>query len=231
MEQISPKFSTAKWVVAGIIFAVALMPSVYFYDQYQRVKDQLSKQIPAPADSAKELEEQVGKHMSLPKEVPSIARVSDKAALAGQDFFKNAQNGDKVLIYKKSKLAVLYRPSTDKIINVAPIAVDGDVAGSNIASPSAAPVTKPVVAAVYNATKTAGHAKVVGAKITAANPSIKLGTLGNTKGDYAEILVVQLTKEGKEAAAKVARDLGGRTAPMPKGEATPEADLLVIAGE
>lgn len=65
----------------------------------------------------------VGKLMNLPTgETPTVAAVSDVAAAQKQSpFFANAQNGDKVLLYVKAGEAILYRPSTNKIILVAPL--------------------------------------------------------------------------------------------------------------
>ncbi len=65
----------------------------------------------------------VGKLMSLPTgETPTVADVSDASAAKKQSaFFNNAQNGDKVLMYVKAGEAILYRPSTNKIILVAPL--------------------------------------------------------------------------------------------------------------
>lgn len=65
----------------------------------------------------------VGSLMKLPAgETPTVAAVSDAAAAKQQSpFFANAANGDKVLLYVKAGEAILYRPSTNKIILVAPL--------------------------------------------------------------------------------------------------------------
>ena len=68
---------------------------------------------------ARELIGKIGEHMTLPSEKPTVATVEDTKKLTGQAFFKQARNGDKVLMYTQSKKAILYRPSTDKIIEVA----------------------------------------------------------------------------------------------------------------
>lgn len=74
---------------------------------------------------AKILADRVGEHMFLPvDEVPTIATVSDPEALRDQSFFTHAKKGDKVLIYSNAKLAVLYDPSADKIITIAPLSLD-----------------------------------------------------------------------------------------------------------
>ncbi len=63
--------------------------------------------------------------MLLPSdETPTLATVSDMHALEGQEFFKKAQEGDKVLMYLRSRRAIIYRPSIDKIIEVGPITGD-----------------------------------------------------------------------------------------------------------
>jgi hypothetical protein len=57
----------------------------------------------------------------LPAEQPTVATVSDITKLKDQAFFNNAKNGDKVLIFKNTKKAIIYRPSTNQIIEIAPI--------------------------------------------------------------------------------------------------------------
>ncbi len=67
----------------------------------------------------------LGKLMELPKdEVPTVATISDKEKLSGQSFFTNAENGDILFAYTNAMKAILYRPSTNKIINVAPISIN-----------------------------------------------------------------------------------------------------------
>lgn len=62
----------------------------------------------------------VGQLVELPAgETPTVATVTDLKPLAGEAFFKDAQVGDKVLIYATSSKAILYRPATNKVINVA----------------------------------------------------------------------------------------------------------------
>jgi hypothetical protein len=72
--------------------------------------------------STKELLDKVEILFDLPKgEMPTIATVSDKTKLEKQSFFARAENGDKVIIYTKAKKAILYRPSINKLIEVAPL--------------------------------------------------------------------------------------------------------------
>lgn len=62
----------------------------------------------------------VSKYTTLPQdEDPVTATVTDKNVLPHEAFFANAQDGDKILMYKKNKKAILYRPSTKEVIAVA----------------------------------------------------------------------------------------------------------------
>ncbi len=57
-------------------------------------------------------------------EVPIIATVSDASQAKTQSsFFVNAENGDKVVQYVKADKVILYRPSTQKIIEIGPFSL------------------------------------------------------------------------------------------------------------
>lgn len=86
---------------------------------------------------ADELSTTVSKFVTVPKdETPDVATVTNVEELQNQDFFKEAQNGDKILIYAKHKLAVLYRPSENRVITIAPVLYN-QLSPSPSASPSA----------------------------------------------------------------------------------------------
>lgn len=108
---------------------VALGAAGYFYYQYSLVQKKLK--TASPPDQNQVLISQISKLMELPPgETPTIASVTDKDKLQNQPFFTKAQNGDRVLIYVDAKKAILFRPSLNKIIDVAPV---------NISSSSASP--------------------------------------------------------------------------------------------
>ena len=65
----------------------------------------------------------VEKLMELPDEEPTVATVSDLATLQGQPFFARAEEGDRVLFYTQAKKAILYRPTANKIIEVAALTI------------------------------------------------------------------------------------------------------------
>jgi len=106
-----------------IIVAIAgVYGSVHFYNKYKALT------VNPNAEAAKETQRLVGvlgKLMELPQgEVPTIATISDKEKLSGQPFFAQAENGDILFAYTSAMKAILYRPSTNKIVNFAPISIN-----------------------------------------------------------------------------------------------------------
>lgn len=83
----------------------------------------LSTKRPSPTEQAntqiQTIVASLSKKVDLPSGIPNVYTVKDVTKLNGQEFFKNAKNGDKVLIYVSAKKAFLYRPSEDKLIEVA----------------------------------------------------------------------------------------------------------------
>lgn len=97
------------------------------YMEAKRDVQRLSNPQEAAKQENKTLIDRIGQLVEVPTDQePTIATVQDVSKLQGQAFFQNAQNGDKVLIYAQAKKAVLYRPSTDKVIQVAPVNIGDD---------------------------------------------------------------------------------------------------------
>lgn len=83
---------------------------------------------------AENLTNKVSKLIELPEGEPVVATVSDKEKLSDQPFFNKAENGDKVLIWADSSMAIIYRESENKIINSGPIAITSEE-GNNETTP------------------------------------------------------------------------------------------------
>ncbi|MHB8860609.1 MAG: hypothetical protein ACYC48_02640 [Minisyncoccota bacterium] len=75
------------------------------------------------AEQAQAILEKVGHLIQLPQgETPTMATISDASAVKkGQPFLSNAANGDILIVYSNAAEALLYRPSTDKLIAVGPV--------------------------------------------------------------------------------------------------------------
>lgn len=105
-----------------ILLLASIAGNAYLYMEYTEAQELLTNPEIAAQKEIEEYTSRVGKLMDLPSdEEPTIATILDKDALADQAFFANAENGDKVLIYSAATKAILYRPSTNRIIEVAPI--------------------------------------------------------------------------------------------------------------
>lgn len=146
-SDVSPKqpLLTRQRVVIGLVvagFAVVVLLLVSSMQDRNKLRTQVSKLSGSPAVSGAqqigELTKQIGASFQLPAgETPTLATVSDASKVRSQAFFKDSQNGDKVLLYSKAGEAILYRPSTKKIISVAPVNLNGD--GSSVKSTTTAP--------------------------------------------------------------------------------------------
>lgn len=108
-------------IIVFLLLIGAIGAAIYFYMNYKQLKD--NPQV-VGQDEIRMVTEAVGKFMDLPEgEEANLATVLDKEKLKEQDFFKRAENGDKVLIYVKARKAILYRPSTKRVIEVAPLSI------------------------------------------------------------------------------------------------------------
>lgn len=110
------------YLFLGVLVLSLGITSFIFYKKYTDLKR--DPQIVANQQT-QDLVNAVGDHIQLPKdETPTVATVEDKNKLKDQPFFSSVENGDKILIYTKARKAIVYRPSSDKVINVGPIAIN-----------------------------------------------------------------------------------------------------------
>ena len=114
-----------RWVSTKLFFAVAAFfilsagLAIYFFFEVRSLRAN-PQQVAEKEVQA--IVARVGKLMVLPQdEIPTMATILDPAELVDQPFFASAQKGDKVLLYTNAKKAILYSPSQDKIIDVAPV--------------------------------------------------------------------------------------------------------------
>ncbi len=133
-NQQKPSFSQI--VIIILVLLLIIVGSVALYYRQKALvggsstasnEEQLQKDVNA-------LLEKIGKLIVLPvDEKPVIATVTDPSKLKSQAFFANTQVGDKVIIYPQAKKAILYNPSLNKIVEVAPLNI-GQPAETNAAS-------------------------------------------------------------------------------------------------
>ncbi len=139
-----PRFQK-RYIIIGILI-LALGAGAYFGRDYYLPK-------PPPGETPEQIAQReyevarkktdemiaiVDEQIKLPtNEEPILATVSDRSELDSQDFFTDAQNGDKILMYPNNKKAYLYRPSTKKVLATAPLDYQVGKKASQSAVPSA----------------------------------------------------------------------------------------------
>lgn len=103
-----------------IIAALIILAGTFELGRYTvyRANPELSGQEQANVMLAK-----VGALIQLPAgETPTMATINDAvSAKKAQPFLENAENGDVLIVYQNAAEALLYRPSSDKLIAVGPV--------------------------------------------------------------------------------------------------------------
>lgn len=198
---------------------------------YARQSKELQRQIEelksnpqqVTQDEVKGLVESVGKIIALPEgETPTVATITDREKLKDVPFFTKAENGDKVLIYVNARKAFLYRPSSQKLIEVATINL----------TPRADQSFAPKVA-LRNGTDVAGLTKRFEDSLKQVLPNATVRSKDNAKTTNVEkTIVVDLTGSRKADAERLASLIGGTVGELPSGEAKPsDADFLILLGK
>ena len=108
-------------IVLILLAAIGGYIGYYYYNQYNILKTN------PQAVSARETHQiisRVSQLMQLPtNESPQIATVVNPTLVQSHTPFLQAETGDMILIYTRMKRAILYRPSVNKIIDVAPVII------------------------------------------------------------------------------------------------------------
>lgn len=211
---------------AIVYMAASTFAAVRFYDLYRFYEAKVPKSDKEVEKETTEIVAQLSKIMQVPSEKPVIATVKDKDALkAQQTFFAQAENGDKLVVFQTARKAILYRPSSGKIIESGPLLVSPENQGTGQQQ------VQSVKVVLYNGTKQAGLAKTVEENLKkAAGPLVQTSVDTAKSTNYTETLVVDLTGKNTQSVDEVAKFLNGKVGTLPQGEVKPDADILVIVG-
>jgi cell division protein FtsB len=149
VSEASARMTAGQLKVLTLAIIVVLVAGAGFFAwQYKQANDEAKKaqnevaRLSNPQEAAKEevkqLTDKVANLVAVPNETPTLATVNDPSKLKDQTFFARAEKGDKVLIFTQAKRAILYRPSTNKVIESAPVNIGSSSAQSGAASPNTA---------------------------------------------------------------------------------------------
>lgn len=227
-KRVSLSLST---LVLGVLLILATGVAGYFYYQSRH-----AAQI-ADSKEIEELTKTIGKFMELPEgEAPTLATVTDREKLADQTFFLKAENGDKVLIYSQSGKAILYRPSSGKIVDVTTVNVNQPTPETQptqeepVPQPAAEAAPAIIRVALRNGSQTVGVTNAAESQLKGILPNSAVTSKENAKkNDYTKTIVVDLSGANAESVQKIAQGLEGEVGNLPEGEVAPtDADVLVI---
>lgn len=175
-------------------------------------------------------------------EAPTLATVVETNKLRSEAFFKNAEVDDKLFIYQQAQIAILYRPSVEKIVNMATLL---DQSGGKApvqtvpqltqAPPSASSASSGAQLqyklALYFATDSASLRAKVG-KALGSLPNIEVTREALTRGtDYSGATIIDLKGGQSAIVAELVNKLGGKVGELPEAEDRPNADILAIIAE
>jgi uncharacterized protein YpmB len=115
------KKNKALWITIIVIVVLAafglIMAGVY--------KNQMAQKQQKRVADEQAVVDKISKLLRLPNETPIFMTVYNEKDFQNNDLFRAVKTGDKVLVYLNSKQAIIYRPSTNQVIEVLP--VKGDV--------------------------------------------------------------------------------------------------------
>jgi len=215
-------FFNAKGVLALFIITLAAFGAAgYLYHENKKMEQKISDPTVASNQEISDLTARVGKFMDLPQdEKPTIITVVDKSKLSDQQFFAKSENGDKVLVYTAAKEAIIYRPSTNKIIAVGPV---------DLTPKSTFKV------ALYNGSSLAISDDLASAaQKTLADKVTNLQFLDiestQTK-NYTANTVIDLSGSHSNEATQLAQIINGTVGTLPSIEVKPDADFMIIVAK
>lgn len=221
------------FTIVGLLIVAGLGIAAWKFYQSQQLLKKMQNPNAANEKEISKIVEQVGRLISLPEgETPSVATVSDKEKLKDQSFFERAENGDKVLIYTEAKKAYLYRPSTNMLIEVAPLNIaDNPQPGGSQVTSSPPPQAAPVKIALYNGTSSGGLTTRFETQLQNSGIANQVVTKqAAAKLDYSQSVIIDLTGNNADTVGSLSEKFSLTVGSLPSGETKPNADILIILG-
>jgi len=210
-----------------IIGSVLVMVAIFFYFQYQKMATELKKiksqttTQGTNTDEVKKLVTEISKVARLPQdETPSVATITDVSKLKDQPFFKDAKNGDILLVFQNSGKAILYDPKEKKIVDITSLA-------------NTPAFNQQFKVAIRNGTTTSNLVSKLEEELKNTLGVINIVSKENAnKNTYEKTIVIVLNKQAQEFASNVARSINAQIEQMSEDEPKPnDADILIIIGK
>lgn len=228
----------ASIILIGCVVLVAVAVPLYKYLTIRNIFP-FFKNSSQVDDESQEVITAVSKLAIVPvDEVPTLASVTDKDKLPDTSFFKNAENGDRVLLYTQAQRAYLYRPSENKIVESSPLTLNnentsGETPSQTPAASSSSMISKLTTITLYNGTATKGltlNFETQIANILKKDSFQVVARENATKQDYSEGIIIDITGSNDTMIKQLAEQFKLKTQQLPEGEVKPQSDILIILG-
>ena len=223
--------STWKWALL-VVLLVALGWSLFSYYNTSRQLAILTDPTIAAEAGKKQTEEvlgKVGKLIILPKDKnPVVATINDVEKLATtQDFYREAHNGDRLVIFPASKKAVIYDEDDNRIVNVGPIVYNNPEAEAKVSQAS-----ERLNVEIRNGTTNTGAGLSLRDRLR-ENAAYNIVTVSKSKKtDYPSTVLIDQTNGAKSSlVSQLQKELGATVVTtLPEGEEATGSEILVIVG-
>lgn len=218
-----------------VLLAAAALVLLWSWFNYRHVEENLTRLHAGLSQQEKiikqgytDLLERLGRHMFLPAdETPVVATITDIKSLSqGRPFYQNAQNGDKVIIYTGSKMAIIYNPTADKIVNIGPVINEANQ--NNFLTEENNNV---LVVEIRNGSSQNGIASKLADELESDSSFSIFDFKTRATRRYAKTVLVDLGEGKSELVKKLESRLGVVAVnKLPAGEKKTKAEVLIILG-
>lgn len=219
-----------------IISVIALAVSFWAFWQSKQKLSVLTNPDQASelnAEQTAQLLEKVKLLAVLPNEpTPVVATINDVETLASrQAFYKDAHNGDKLIVFARSRKAIIFDEKNNRIVNIGPIFYT-DAEGNNQTTPLSQEGKLNID--LRNGSNTKDKGVTMRDKLM-PNGSFVISKLAKAaNSNYSGITLVDLVAGDakNDLIQALAKELGAVTITqqVPDGETAPNAEVLVILG-
>ncbi len=132
-----------KKVVYLIVGIVVLVGIFFGWKKYQAMQNTPEAQAAKMEAQKESIITKIKQLTVLPEEEPVLFTVNDATLLKSQQaFFKDAENGDVLLVFQTGGKALIYRESTNKIVNSGPVSFQQPAAGTKTPTTPTTPAKK-----------------------------------------------------------------------------------------
>jgi hypothetical protein len=219
-----------------ILLLIALGAFGWSYYRYSQTSKQLEAlidpNVKTELDKAQTqaLLEKIGRLIVIPKnEEPVVATINDIEALANeQNFYRDAENGQKLVIFYGVQKAIIYDEATNKLINVGPVFLK-DEQGNDQPAPR---VDGKLNIEIRNGSNDSHKGVATRDKLTTDSVYNLIRLSKSAKADYGDPIIVNLIGDQKSDLIKKLEEVMGVTAvrEIPEGETPTDAEVLIIVG-